>query len=214
MSIRTTLLALFCSAAALAADVTGAWNMTATTSSGREYKVQLVLKNEDGKLAGTMSSEQGSIVLQELKAEGDELSYKIPAAGGVAIKLTVAGDAMNGTFTAADGATGKVTASRAAAAAKAVSVAGHWNCEATSGSGRLYKLQLDLAEEGGKLSGTITRADGSAPIDDAKLEGNQLTFKISADDTVYTVKLTVEGQTLKGSYATPTGEGGKVTGGR
>ena len=119
-----------------------------------------------------MSGEQGSIALQELKVDGDELSYRIPASGGVVVKLTVAGAAMNGTFTAADGAAGKVTASRAAAAAKAASVAGHWNCEVKSSSGRQYKLQLDLAEEGGKLSGTITRADGSAPIDDVKLDGN------------------------------------------
>lgn len=213
MLIRTTLLALFCLATALAADVTGTWNVTATTSSGREYKMQMLLKDEGGKLVGEMSGEQGLIALQELKAEGDELSYKIPYAGGVGVKLTVADAAMNGTFTAADGATGKVTATRAAAARPA-SIAGHWNCEATTSSGRPYKLQLDLAEEAGKLSGAITRADGSAPIDDAKLEGNNLSFKVAADGTVYTVKLTVEGQTLKGSYTTPAGEGGNVTGGR
>jgi hypothetical protein len=213
MLIRTTILALFCLASALAADVAGTWNVTATTSSGREYKLQLVLKDEGGKLVGTISNEQGSIALEELKVAGDELSYRIPASGGIVTKLTVAGAAMNGTFTTADGATGKVVASRAAAA-KPASIAGHWNCEATTSSGRPYKLQLDLAEEGGKLSGTITRADGSAPIDDAKLEGNNLSFKVAADGTVYTIKLTVEGQTLKGSYATPTGEGGNMTGGR
>ena len=194
--------------------MTGTWNVTATTASGREYKAQMVLKDEGGKLVGEISGEQGPIALQELKVDGDELSYRIPASGGVVVKLTVAGAAMNGTFTAADGAAGKVTASRSAAAAKAAGVAGHWNCEATSSSGRLYKLQLDLAEEGGKLSGTITRADGSAPIDDVKLDGNNLSFKIAADGTVYTVKLTVEGQTLKGSYANAAGEGGSVTGGR
>ncbi len=214
MFIRTILPALFCIASALGADVTGTWNVTATTSSGREYKAQMLLKEEGGKLAGELSSEQGTVALLELKAEGDELSFKVPTAGGVAVKLTVAGAAMDGTFTAADGATGKMAASRAAAAAKAAGVGGHWNCEATTSSGRPYKLQLDLTEEGGKLGGTITRADGSAPIDDAKLEGNQLSFKVAADGTVYSVKLTVEGQTLKGTYATPTGEGGNVTGGR
>ncbi len=213
MLIRTTILVLVCLSAAAAGDVIGTWNVTATSSSGRENKVQMVLKDEGGKLVGEMSDEQGSVALEELKIAGDELSYRIPASKGIVVKLTVAGATMNGTFTAADGATGKVTASRAAAA-KTVSVAGHWNCEATSSSGREYKLQLDLAEEGGKLSGTITRADGSAAVDDAKLEGNNLSFKVAADGTVYTVKLTVEGQTLKGSYASPTGEGGSVTGGR
>ena len=213
MFIRTTILALVCLSAAAAGDVTGTWNVTATTPKGREHKVQMVLKDEGGKLVGTMSSEQGSIALQDLKLAGDELSYRIPASGGYVVKLTVAGAEMNGTFTAADGAAGKVTASRAAAA-KAVSVAGHWNCDVKSGSGRLYKLQLDLAEEGGKLSGAITRSDGSAPVDDAKLEGNELSFKVAADGTVYTVKLTVEGETLKGSYTSPAGEGGSVTGGR
>jgi hypothetical protein len=172
----------------------------------------MVLKDEGGKLAGAMSGEQGSFALQELKIEGDELSYRIPASGGVIVKLSVAGAAMNGTFTAADGATGKVTASRSAA--KPAGVAGHWNCEVTTGSGRPYKLQLDLTEEGGKLSGAITRSDGSAPLDEVKLEGNNLSFKVAADGTVYTVKLTVEGQTLKGSYANAAGEGGAVTGGR
>lgn len=213
MFMRTCILALLCLSAAAAADVTGTWNVTAITPSGREHKMQMVLKDEGGNLSGTMSGEQGAVALEEVRFAGDELSYRLPVAGGVVVKLTVAGAAMKGAFTTTDGATGKVAASRAAVA-QGASVAGYWNCDAKSSSGRQYKLQLDLAEEDGKLSGTVTRADGSVPLDDVKLQGNQLSFKIAADGAVYTVKLTLEGQTFKGSYTSPGGESGSVTGAR
>lgn len=213
MFMRTTLLTWLCLSAAAAADITGTWDVTATTPSGRERKMQMVLKQEDGKLSGVMSGEQGSVALEEVKFAGGELSFRLPVGGGVVVKATLAGAAITGAYTTPDGDTGKVTASRAAAA-KAAPVAGHWNCEAKPASGQPFKLQLDLAGEDGKLGGTITRADGSAPLDDVKLEGNGLSFKVSADDTIYTVKLTVGGETLAGSYTTTAGDSGSVTGGR
>lgn len=210
MFARTAIPFFLCTAA-LAADVTGAWNLTATTASGREYKTQMVLTEAEGKLSGTVATGQGTVALEEVKMAGSELSYRIPLAGGVAVKLAVEGAAMQGTFSAPDGTTGKLAASRVPAGAK---VAGHWSCEAKTASGQIHKILLDIAEEGGKLSGTATRADGSAPLEELKLEGDRLSFKIAADGTVYTVSLTVDGRTLKGSYSTATGATGSVTGTR
>jgi hypothetical protein len=198
---------------AAAADVAGKWNVTATTSSGREYKLELELKNEGGKLTGTMASSEGSIALEDVQLNGDQLSYKLPAGAGYAVKFTVAGDSMKGTFSGGDGATGQTTAVRAGAAASG-GIAGKWKMSANSSGGRQYDVQLDLAQEGGKITGTASVPDGSAPIEEAKLDGDQLTFKISNGEGVYSLKLTVAGNAMKGSYTGPNNETGKVNANR
>ena len=40
------------------------WNVIAVSSGGRQYKIELTLKQEDGKWTGTMSSKQGPVKLQ------------------------------------------------------------------------------------------------------------------------------------------------------
>jgi len=98
------LLACVCSAA----DFTGAWNLTAKTADGRELKVQLVLKGEADKLAGTISSNEGSMDLDEVKVSGDDLSCKIAYHGGTSIALKASGNSLKGSFTTADGAKGSL----------------------------------------------------------------------------------------------------------
>jgi metallo-beta-lactamase family protein len=53
-----------------------------------------------------------------------------------------------------------------------------------------------------------------APIEEAKLDGDQLTFKISNGEGVYSLKLTVAGNAMKGSYTGPNNETGKVSANR
>jgi hypothetical protein len=204
--ISTILLLSVCAAAA--ADLTGKWNVTATAPGGdREYKMELELRNEGGKLAGTMTSTQGSIALEQVVLEGDQLSYTIPTgSGGYKIKFTVAADALNGSYTSPDGTTGKAVATRAAAA----DIAGRWKGAAKSDAGREYSLELDLAVDAGRVRGTLTVPQGSVPIEEARLDGGEFTFKVHADEGTYTVKLAVTGNEMTGSYAGP-GEKGKVT---
>lgn len=90
-------------------------------------------------------------------------------------------------------------------------VAGKWKASAKSNTGRQYEIQLELIEEGGKVTGTLTANEGSVPIEEGKLEGNRLTFKLAVDEGSYSITLTVDGDRMKGHYTGPGGETGDIS---
>lgn len=114
MAIRA--MGLFCAAVLLlaAAEVTGKWKVDAQSSTGTQYKLDLVLKEEGGKLGGTLTTDQGEVMqLQETKLEGDDLSFKLYVDPGTySIKLKVSGNSMKGDYTGPSGETGTVAATR------------------------------------------------------------------------------------------------------
>jgi hypothetical protein len=209
------LLVFLCACVCSAADVSGVWNFTAKTAEGTEYKAELVMKNDGGKLAGTISSTQGSVALEEIKVSGDNLSYTIPYRGGVAVTSKVSANSMKGTFTASDGMNGTIVAARAGAAAAAANVAGAWKLVARPPNGAEVALQLDLTQTQDKLAGTMTLSTGdSATLEGPKLEGEDLTFKVTVNGSTYSVKLKISGTSMKGAFTGPDGSTGTLEGGR
>jgi hypothetical protein len=217
--LRLIALLVISVAALCASDVSGKWNVTAVAPGGREYKMDLSLKQEGGKWTGMMSSERGSVPLEDVQVAGNNVIYKL-AVGESAylIKLTVADGALKGTFTGPDGTSGEVKAVRAVevGSGSASSVIGRWKMVATSSSrpeGR--NLVLDLKNDGGKLTGSIGPEGGdSAAITDAALSGSELTFKVSTGDANYELKMTSSGDSLKGSFKSSEGGTGTITGKR
>ncbi len=202
-----------CASLAAASGVAGKWNVTAQGSNGQEYKMELVLQDEGGKLTGTMSGVMGSVAIEDVKLAGNELTYKLPVGESTyAIKVTVSGDTMKGNYTGPDGQTGAVTATReAAAAASPGGITGTWKATAESSGGRQYKLQLVLTDTGGTLGGTLSNEEGSVNIENAKLEGSNLSFKITVDQGTYTIRLASAGDALKGTFEGPSGEKGTIS---
>ncbi|HWQ53168.1 MAG TPA: hypothetical protein VN442_05750 [Bryobacteraceae bacterium] len=207
--IRISALILIAIGTASAADVTGKWNVTATSPSGsRQYNLTLDLKEEAGKLSGTMSGPDGAVALQDVKLEGDQLTYTVPAGSGYKIKMTLADGSMKGTYTGNDGVTGPAVATRAAAAS---GIAGKWKAYAKAESGREYNVELNLATDNDKVTGSLIAPEGDVSITDGKLDGDQFSFRLLLDEGAYAVKLTVAGDTMSGAYTGPGGEKGKVT---
>jgi hypothetical protein len=214
--VRTITLCCILTAAAVAADVSGTWNVTAVSSEGREYKLELTLKQEDGKWTGTMSSERGAVPLQKVQVAGDSVNYVLAVGeASYEIKLTAADGVLKGTYTRADGVSGQVKAVRPPAAAPG-SIDGKWKLTATTASRpEGMNLALHLAKEGEKWTGSIGPEEGgSAAISDAVLTGTDLTFKVVADQGTYELKLTFTGDSVKGSYKGPEGRTGTLTGKR
>src|SRR5262245_17226154 len=80
-------------------DVTGAWKMTYTTQDGVKMESTLTLKNEEGKLSGSIDSPRGSVALNEVSVTGDQVAFAIIRVGfGDEIRIdykgTVKGDTM------------------------------------------------------------------------------------------------------------------------
>lgn len=212
---RIAFLALCSMMTAAAADVGGKWNVTAQTG-GRDVKVEMELKDAGGKLTGSMSTPQGTVELTEIKLSGNELTFKIPTGDATyTIKMNVNGDSMKGTWTAEGGDSGPMTAARAGATAAVASngaITGKWKATAITPGGEEMKVVIDVTESAGKLGGTLTTANGDqVELSDVKFENNDFTCAIQTGDGTYRIKMTLTGDTLKGSYTDPGGQTGKVS---
>jgi hypothetical protein len=190
---------------ALAAGVGGKWEATAVANNGREYKLQLELTEKDGAWTGTMASERGSVALENVRVEGEEVRYAMAVGQGrIEVKLKLEGESLKGGFESAEGMSGTITATRAAAKPD---LAGAWTVIAKVRDEE-HRLKLELKEEGGVWKGTVVAPSGnSIPLTDLKKEGDKVSFKLSTGEGTFTLKLAAEGKGMKGEYL---GDGGQT----
>ncbi len=94
--------------------------------------------------------------------------------------------------------------------------AGTWKMTADAPDGNIYKFDLTIKNENGKLTGTAGNADlGTLKLDEVEFAGNQLSFKVMYEPVgPITFKLRLDGDTLKGTLVTPDGDSGTVAGNR
>lgn len=62
--------------AAAANDAVGKWDLTSSTDEGSEMNWILVIKDDGGKLTGTLSGEPGDFTLEDVKLDGNTLTFK------------------------------------------------------------------------------------------------------------------------------------------
>lgn len=95
-----------------ASPVAGTWKMIATPDSGDESSWTLVVKEEGGKLTGTLSGEMGDYTLSDVKFENDTLSCKVTIDyDEFSVTAKVSGSKLEGTFKGG-GMSGKLSATR------------------------------------------------------------------------------------------------------
>jgi hypothetical protein len=80
-------------------------------------------------------------------------------------------------------------------------VAGDWDVTAETSWGEAYSLTLSLAEDGGKITGTLLTPEGKSDLQNVKLEGNTLSFEVWVSGSVYTVKAEVDGDQMTGTWS-------------
>ncbi len=101
-------------ALAMAADhpAVGTWQIVSKTDTGEEYTWKMVIKNEDGKLSGTLSGDMGDFPLADLKYENDTLSFKVQIEDqSYETEGKISGAKLEGTFKGAAGG-GTVTGTK------------------------------------------------------------------------------------------------------
>jgi hypothetical protein len=199
-------------AACFASDVVGRYKLTANAPDGNAYNVTLIVKEEGGKLSGVLDSERGQMPLANVASSGNELRFDLMLdMGAIPFRLKIDGDKVTGTLTAPDGSTGSVTGQREGSA-QAAQVAGKWELSATDPDGTPRRATLDLKQDGGTVTGSITMESGDTlPLSAGKVSGDTVSFKISIGDGDVTVTGKVSGDTVAGEYTIPTGEKGKFT---
>jgi hypothetical protein len=71
-------LAIFGAGLLVAANAaTGSWEVVSTPEGGDEVIWKMVIKEDAGKLTGTLSGEEGDFTLEDVKLEGEILSFKV-----------------------------------------------------------------------------------------------------------------------------------------
>ncbi|MCX6606234.1 MAG: hypothetical protein NTV52_21945 [Acidobacteria bacterium] len=94
----------------------------------------------------------------------------------------------------------------------AADLTGKWELRGTSSDGEQTSVQLIVRDSGGTLSAVVNIEGGSIPVKDLTVTGDDVSFKISAEGTTYTLKLVLKDGFLKGTYSGTDGKTGKVDG--
>ena len=174
-------------------DISGAWELTVTTSRGVETAT-LTLKKLGEKFSGTVArgATEQAPADATVKDKTVTLVITTQTQGGPAtFTLTgeVASETMTGTGEFGTRGKGSWTAKRATAPA-AVDVSGTWALEVEMGQGT-GTPSFTFRQEGEKLSGQYRGLFGEAPV----------TGTIKGDAIVFSVEATVEGNTVRVSYS-------------
>jgi hypothetical protein len=186
------------------APALGQWDLSYRIGD-RDVTAKLAVSQKpDGTLEGKWTSPMGESALSNVKCQGDKLSFtrKVKFNDNefeMTFDGTAQGDKLTGT-SKNESMEVAVTGQRVGAA-----LVGKWELTTTSDRGpRTSTLIVD-----GDLTGRYESFGGEIPVRDLKLEGNQVSFKVTmgfGDQTRETeFKATLEGKTLKGQYITQNG---------
>ncbi|MBN1360692.1 MAG: hypothetical protein JW993_08875 [Sedimentisphaerales bacterium] len=184
----------------------GTWELTSDVEQGPRTTTLTI----EPDLTGTYAFFGSEIPIRNLKLEGNQVSFGAEMGfGDQGWRLDFAGKLDGGTLKGqmsnpmgTNEVTGKKTQ---AVVAPAASIAGTWELTSESPQGtrtNTLKIKPDM-------TGTYTSRNNETPISDLKVEGNQVTFKVtrSFNDQEFTMeyKATLEGNTLKGEIITERG---------
>jgi len=89
----------------------------------------------------------------------------------------------------------------ASLAAFAADVAGAWKLSYTTENGLQREALLDLKVDGDRLTGTLSSSRGSAPVEDGKINGDEISFQLvrkgNGDEIAVRYKGRIEDGTMK-----------------
>ena len=209
---RMLALIFACSLSALAADVAGKWNLTAKDPDDVSIKAELSIEQKGGQWYGSIKGPEGSVTLRNIKVDGSTVSFDLDYAGAaVKIKMKLEGNTLKGTYTADEGSTGPVEATRAS---QTTSAAGVWNLKTVGPDGTSMDVRLTLTQNGSSWSGEIVTGsyDVQVSLQDVKVDGGSVSFHVPTEIGVYSVTAQVEAGAFKGTATDPEGSKNPING--
>ncbi len=105
---------LLCASWVVAADnpVVGTWKVVSTGAGGEEMTWQLVVKEDGGKLSGTLSGDPGEFPLVNPTLEGDKFTFQVTLDQVTySVESKVSGKKLEGTYKGSE-AEGKVSGTK------------------------------------------------------------------------------------------------------
>jgi hypothetical protein len=192
-------------------DVVGTWDFEFTAPDGNKYEPKYMISTNAGKLSGTVSANESSMDLKNVKLADNKLTfdYAIDYNGSdLALKYTChpRGHKMVGSCSySVDGNEGTfdVSGKKQVLAKQLQAMVGAWNCAVTGPDGIDYNPILTVQEEDGKLTGRIATNELDMAIKEIVLKDGKVTFDFTTEhENEGSVKLTwvcsVDGDDLRG----------------
>ncbi len=188
------------------APLIGTWAMTSSTEMGPQTTMLTI----EPDLTGTYEFFGSDIPVQDLKLEGNKVTFAVEMDfGDQGFRLdfdgTLEANTLKGEITNPMG-TNEVTGKKVKAVSTlTASAVGTWELTSESPRGtRTNTLKINP-----DMTGTYSFRDNETPISDLKVEGDQVTFKVtrSFNDQEFTMefKAKLEGNTLNGELVTQRG---------
>lgn len=186
------------------AALIGRWELTSTSERGTRTSMFTVRSD----LSGRYESFGGEIPIKDLKLEGNQVTFAIEMGFGdqtfkLDFKGTLTDETLKGQMTSERG-TSEVTGKKIAVAA-ASPLAGTWELT-TESQGQTRTNTLKINDD---MTGTYGSGDRQTPVTDLKIEGNQVSFKVTRTFNERSIAMefkgTVTGTTLRGELVTGRG---------
>lgn len=187
-------------------DLVGTWNITMTSPQGT-HPTTVDIKEEGGKLVGSVTGLPGTTPATVERTEtGLKIAFSVDYQGQpieIVMAGKVTGTSVKGTVDYANGAAAgdfqgtKAGSTSTAGATAPAGVGGAWTVSSDGGSG----WSFDLTQNGAAVTGALKNADQgiSLPVK-GTFEGAALTLTVDSTEVAGTVKATLDGAMLKGSY--------------
>jgi hypothetical protein len=196
--------------------LSGKYTGLAKSAAIGEFPITVVIKNENGKLTGSIDTPQGALSITGGTFSEGKLNLKFDAGGN---EGTVTGqlkdDKITGEFSVAgqtgtvelkkDGAMDAKPAGEPAkkeepkAASGADPISGEWDASADVGGSSLpFTLKLKL--EGDKVSGEASSSQGNAPVSKGTWAGGKLSVTLDTPNGAITLTGTVAEGKITGDF--------------
>ena len=197
---------------AASAGVAGKWQLTAKDQYDAPVKAELVLHQNGDQWSGSVQGPEGTAPLRNISFKNGVLVCTLPYEDtDVTLNMKLQGDdTLKGTYEAEAGPTGPVEAVRLK---QTSAVGGAWKIKTVGPEGEPLDAQITLDQKAGTWAGKINVDTYylDLPLEDVKVEGDTLTFKVTIEDQTYTTEAKISGSKLDGVFKS-TGAKGTLKG--
>jgi len=192
----------------MGAEIIGQWELTSVSDMGT-WTIHMTIYPD---LSGRYEFFGGEIPMKNIRFENGQLQFALEVGPPdqtfqLDFKGKVEGQTLKGQMTSERG-TSEITGKKlpAAAGAAASSIVGTWEFVRESQDGTRRTSTLKIKPD---MTGTYTMRDNEVPVADLKVDGDQVSFKVTMkfneNEVPMDFKGKLEGKTLKGEFTSSRG---------
>jgi hypothetical protein len=216
VALLATIINLNVTSATAAPNATGVWKWTATGQNNQSYDATLKLKQDGDKITGAMVGRTGTeTAIEAGKIQEDAISFQVTRERNGQSSTTkytgkLSGDTIKGSTESERNGQTRTRDWEAKREAAPANATGTWKWTFTPQNGQAMDSTLQLKQQDGKLTGTLTGRRGETAIEDGKINGAEVSFTVTRERNgekfVAKYAGTINGDTIKGKIEMGSGD--------